>query len=132
MPHIQWPLRHGRPCIEIVLTLTAGSQSYPRIVLADSGAGSLQAGIDLILDEDDCMLCGGFAAQPVVVGGAYVGTFPVYDLPIQIPALGFSQNVRVVGVPSVPQDFDGVACFSFLNRFHYGNFGDRSAFGLES
>ena len=131
MPHVQWQLRLGRPCIEIALTLTAGGQSYPRILLADSGAGSLQAGIDLILEEDDCVLCGGFAAHPVVVGGAYVGSFPVYDLPVQVPALGFVQYVRAVGVPTVPAGFDGIACFSFLNRFHYGNFGDRGVFGLE-
>ena len=31
-------------------------------------------------------------------------------------------NLRVVGVPSVPTGFDGIACFSFVNRFHYGNF----------
>ncbi|MBI3412163.1 MAG: hypothetical protein HY040_27855 [Planctomycetes bacterium] len=27
--------------------------------------------------------------------------------------------------------FDGIACFSFLNRFHYGNFGNPGSFGLE-
>ena len=27
--------------------------------------------------------------------------------------------------------FDGIACFGFVNRFTYGNFGDPSQFGLE-
>jgi hypothetical protein len=41
------------------------------------------------------------------------------------------QNRRAVGVPAVPPGFDGLVCFSFLNRFTYGNFGDPSQFGLE-
>jgi hypothetical protein len=28
-------------------------------------------------------------------------------------------------------DFDGLACFRFLNRFGYGNFRDPGVFGLE-
>jgi hypothetical protein len=31
----------------------------------------------------------------------------------------------------VPRPFDGIACFRFLNRFTYGNFGDPNQFGLE-
>ncbi|HUY31727.1 MAG TPA: hypothetical protein VMV69_03030 [Pirellulales bacterium] len=31
-----------------------------------------------------------------------------------------------------PAGFDGVACFGFLNRFTYGNFGDPHQFGLEA
>ena len=41
------------------------------------------------------------------------------------------RRLRVVAVPSVPRWFDGIACFSFLNRFTYGNFGDPARFGLE-
>src|SRR5437879_3109927 len=48
------------------------------------------------------------------------------------PALGFAKYLRVVGVLSVPPGLDGIACFSFLNRFHYGNFGDPGLFGLET
>lgn len=132
MPRMKWPLRSGRPCVQIVLTLAADGQIFPRTVLADTGAGSLTAGIELILEEDDCLLCGGNPEQLATLGGAYVGSFPIYILPVQLPALGFAQNVRVVGVPSVPAGFDGIACFSFLNRFHYGNFGDPGVFGLES
>jgi hypothetical protein len=102
------------------------------VLLADTGAGSKTSGIDLILDEDDCLVCGGLAGASVVLAGAYVGSFPLYDLHVQLPALGFAHDLRVVGVPSVSAAFDGIACFSFLNRFHYGNFADRTVFGLES
>lgn len=132
MPRVKWPLQHGRPCIELLLTLTIGGQSLARMLLADTGAGSKSSGIDLILDEDDCLHCGGVTGSSVKLSGAYVGSFPLYVLPVQLPALGFAGNARVVGVPSVAAAFAGIACFSFLNRFHYGNFGDPDAFGLES
>src|SRR5438045_2381468 len=102
MPRIVWPLRHGRPSVEIILTLELDGQALPRILLADSGAGSLLSGFELLLEEDGCLLCGGIAVQPVVLSGAYVGTFPLYDLPVQVPALGFAKKLRVVGVPSIP------------------------------
>jgi hypothetical protein len=101
------------------------------MLLADTGAGSQSSGIDFLLDEDDCLLCGGLMGSSVSLGGAYVGSFPLYDLLIQLPALGFAKNLRVVGVPAIPAAFDGLACFGFLNRFHYGNFGNSSVFGLE-
>jgi len=132
MPRVEWPLRRGRPCLEIVLMLASNGQPFPRVVLADTGAGSQSAGIDLILDEDDCLLCGGLAGTSVILGGAYVGSFPLYDLAVQLPALGFAKALRAVGVPSISAAFDGIACFGFLNRFHYGNFGNSSVFGLES
>ena len=132
MPQIDWPLQNGRPAIQVILTLAQGGQSIVRNVLADTGAGSLLSGFEVILDEDDCLLCGGNPLQPVTLGGAYVGSFPIYLLPVQIPTLGFSQNVRAVGVPTVPAGFDGIACFSFLNRFQYGNFGNAGLFGLQS
>jgi hypothetical protein len=130
MPRVEWPLRHGRPYVEIVLTSVSG-QPFPRTLLADTGAGSQGSGIDLILDEDDCLLCGGLAGVSVNLGGAYVGAFPLYDVSVQLPALGFAKNLRAVGVPSISTPFDGIACFSFLNRFHYGNFADRKIFALE-
>jgi hypothetical protein len=104
----------------------------PRTLLADTGAGSHNGVFDLILEEDDCLLCGGVPGASVILGGAYLGVFPIYDVAIQLPALNFTQNLRVVGVPSAPKGFDGIACFQFLNRFHYGNFGDPGLFGLES
>ncbi len=130
MPRVQWPLRHGRPCVQVVLTLAQGGQPLPRTLLADTGAGSGTAGFQLILDEDDCLLCGN-PLQPVLLGGAYAGSFPTYVLPVRLPALGFDQNLCAVGVSSVPAGFEGIACFGFLNRFTYGNFGDPGQFGLE-
>ena len=130
MPREQWPLRRGRPCVQVVLTLVAGGQPYLRTLLADTGAGSGNAGIGLLLDEDDCLLCG-IPIGSIRLRGAYAGKFPTYGLAVGIPALSFDQNLRAVGVPSVPAGFDGIACFSFLNRFTYGNFGDPSQFGLE-
>jgi hypothetical protein len=99
--------------------------------LADTGAGSQISSFERVLHENDCLLCGGNPDQPVTLGGAYTGSFPTYVLPVHLPALGFVQNLRVVGVPSLPSGFDGIACFAFLNRFRYGNFGNRTMFGLE-
>jgi len=109
-----------------------GGQPLVRNLLADTGAGSLLSSFELILDEEDCLLCGGNPLVPITLGGAYTGSFPVYLLPMEIPALGVAHNVRAVGVPLVPAGFDGIACFRFLNRFHYGNFADPGLFGLES
>jgi hypothetical protein len=131
MPRVSWPLLHDCPCVQVTLTLAASGQAFPRTLLADTGAGSANAGFELILDEDDCLHCGGFPGASTTLGGAYSGAFPVYDLPVRLPALGFDRNIRAVGVPSVAPGFDGIACFAFLNRFTYGNFGDPSRFGLE-
>jgi hypothetical protein len=131
MPRMQWPLRRGRPCLQVVLTLSQGGQALTRTLLADTGAGSRHVGFELLFDEDDCLLCGGFLYPSVTLGGAHVGSFPIYDVPVKVPALGFNQNVRAVGVPSVPAGFDGIACFGFLNRFTYGNFANPDEFGLE-
>jgi hypothetical protein len=132
MPRVEWPLRNGRPWVEVVLTLAPAGQPLVRALLADTGAGSSNSIFDLILDEVDCVLCGGIPGASVALGGAYVGSFPLYDVSVQIPTLGFAKNLRVVGVPALLAGFEGIACFSFLNRFHYGNFGDRGVFGLES
>jgi hypothetical protein len=131
MPRVHWALRHGRPCVEVSLTLAADGQPFLRFLLADTGAGSRTAPFELILDEDDCLLCGGNPLQAITLGGAYAGFFPTYGLAVHLPALGFDQNLRAVGVPSVPAGFDGIACFGFLNRFTYSNFGDPRLFGLE-
>jgi hypothetical protein len=41
MAVVMGPLWHGRPCVQVVLTLTAGGQPLPRNLLADTGAGAL-------------------------------------------------------------------------------------------
>jgi hypothetical protein len=131
MPQVRWQLIRGRPPVQIVLTLAQGGQALVRNLLADTGAGSRRARIDLLLEEDDCLLCGGNPDDPVTLGGAYSGSFPTYELRVQIPPLGFDQFLRAVAVPHPPAGFEGVACFRFLNRFTYGNFGDPNQFGLE-
>ena len=132
MPRQLWPLLHGRPTIQVVLTLAPGGQPAPRNLLADTGAGTAHAGVDLLMDEDDCLHANGIPTRLVTLGGSYVGAYPVYRLHVQIPALGFGRLVWAVGVSRVPAGFDGLACFQFLNRFAYGNFGDPSRFGLET
>jgi hypothetical protein len=91
----------------------------------------MAAAFDLILEESDCLLCGGQPQVSVQLGGAYTGPFPLYQLQVQIPELGFDAPVHVVGVPANPRDFEGIAGFRFLNRFAYGNFGNPGEFGLE-
>jgi hypothetical protein len=130
MPRVVWPLRGGRPCVEVVLTLALGGAQYSRTLLPDTGAGSTTAACELILDENDCVQCG-TPLQPVTLRGAYAGLFPTCALSVQLPALGFDRFIVAVGVPTVPAGFDGIACFGFLNRFTYGNFGDPGRFGLE-
>jgi hypothetical protein len=115
----------------VVLTLTAGGQALPRILLADTGAGSQAARFQLILAEDDCLRCGGSPLPPLILGGAYTGAFPTYSVPVRVPALGFDRDLRAVAVHSLLSGFDGIACFGFLNGFTYGNFGDPKQFGLE-
>ena len=132
MPRAEWLLRNGRPCVEVVLTLAPTGQPWVRALLADTGAGSSKDIFDLILDEEDCVLCGGIPGASVKLGGAYVGSFPLYDVAVQLPMLGFAKNLRVVGVPTLLAGFDGIACFSFVNRFSYGNFGNPGLFGLDS
>ena len=132
MPRVQWPLRHGRPCVEVWLVVAGTGQLFPRNLIADTGAGPRNAAFQLVLDESDCLLCGANPLPPILLGGAYSGWFAIYRLAVRLPALGFDQKLYAVAVPSVPEGFDGIACFDFLNRFAYGNFGDRGQFGLEA
>jgi hypothetical protein len=129
MPRVTWPLKNGHPCVTVVLTLADGTEVDAEL-LADTGGGSANSAFDLVLPEDECLLCGGVAASTVTLTGAYEGTFPRFVLRARVPALGFDEELFVVGVPSVV-DFAGLACFRFLNRFGYGNFGDPTLFGLE-
>jgi hypothetical protein len=132
MPRAEWPLLNDQPVIQIVLTLAPGGNKSIRTLLADTGAGTSQSTFELLLDEQDCLLCGGKPAQSVGLGGAYVGSFPRYRLRVAIPQLNFTARVFVVGVPRTPGGMDGIACFRFLNRFSFGNFGNKHSFGLEA
>ncbi len=131
MPRVPWPLRNGRPCIEIVVISTKSGASVPRLLLADTGAGSRSSRFDLLLNEKDCVSLGANPLQQLVLAGAFAGQFPTFGIQVRIPALNFDQNLRVVGVPAPPAGFDGIACFPFLRRFTYGSFGNPDEFGLE-
>lgn len=131
MPRTLLPLSQGRPCVQVVLRQSQINRPLLKMLLADSGAGSQTSRFELILVESECLRCGAVRLNSVTLGGAYSGTFPTYLLPVEIPTLGFNRYLRAVGVPTISTGFDGIACFRFLNRFTYGNFGDPSQFGLE-
>ena len=131
MPRVTWSLRHGRPTIEIVLVQAVGGSPVVRTLLSDIGAGAELSAFELILDEDDCLLCGGTPIANLQLAGAFSGWFPIYGVRIQIPQIGFDDDVDVVGVPQAPSGVNGIAGFRFLNRFGYGNFGNRGQFGIE-
>ena len=131
MARQQWPLSNGRPVIEIVLTFALSGNSVMRTLLADTGAGSARSGFELILNEQDCVLCDGIPCPTISLGGAYSGVFPVYLIQVRVPQLSFDQSVRAVAVPQTPAALDGIAGYRFLNRFSFGNSGDPAHFGLE-
>lgn len=131
MPRMLWSLWRNRPGVQVVLTQTATGQPLLRTLLADTGAGTRNAPFELILDEADCRRCGGLPLFVRPLSGAYSGNYWVYEIAVQLPALGFAQRLPAVGIPSPLSGFDGIACFRFLNCFTYGNFGDPSQFGLE-
>ena len=131
MPRARWPLQNDRPVIEVVLIYSSGGTDVTRALLADSGAGNANAPFEILLEENECLLCGGKPIKAVSVTGAFTGSHLLYLIPIRIPLLGFADVIPAIGVPTLAAAFDGIACFPFLNRFTYGNFGDRNAFGLE-
>ena len=132
MPRAQWPLMHGRPVIEVMLTMALGGAKVRRTLLADTGAGNAYSPFDLLLEENDCILCAGKPSQMVTLGGIFAGSFALYLVRLEIPVLGFNRVVGAIGVPTPPTSVDGIACFRFLNRFTYGNFGNTGEFGLEA
>ena len=132
MASAHWPLRHGRPTLEVVLTLAQGDQKVTRNLLADTGAGAVHDPFEIVLDEIDCLMCGSMPFKMVTLGGSLSGTYPIYVILVEIPALGFMGDVFAAGVDRTPDGFDGIAGFPFLNRFTYGNFGNPLAFGLET
>jgi hypothetical protein len=117
--------------LEIELVDPASGDALPRLLLADTGGGDAAATFELILHEDDCQRCASYVLSGVTLTGAYSGHFAVYSIRVRIPTIGFDEQVEAAGIPDSSNSFDGIACFRFLNRFTYGNFGDRTAFGLE-
>lgn len=132
MPRVQWPLHQGRPQIEVIIRLAGTRQAVVRRLVADTGAGTIFDPFQLILEEDDCLQCGGIPISQVRLSGAFKGEFPIYLVDASIPKLGFDEAIPVVGIRRPPRGFDGIACFRFLARFKYGNHGDQSRFCLET
>src|SRR5207245_2475978 len=106
---------HNRPAVQVVPSTATGGQVVMRDLLADTGAGRSQGSFELLLNESDCLSCGGQPIYTVPLRGAYSGSFTVYLLPVRVPQLGFSQDVSAVGVRGVLPGFDGIAGFRFLN-----------------
>jgi len=129
-----WPLVQGRPIIEIELvSATNGSQAV-RTLLADTGAGSARSPMELILSEADCRRFSAGSTGTRRLGGAFTGDFPAFWVYVSIRDLGFTEFCFAVAIPSslLPHQLQGIACFRFLNRFTYGNFGNHDRFGLET
>jgi hypothetical protein len=131
MPRVLWSFHHGRPSIVVDLTRTPGGRPETRTLLADTGAGLAKSQFELLLRDSDCLLCGGAPCGSVTLGRTYRGLHPVYRIRVRIPGLGFAEDVQAVGISAPSAGFDGSAGFPFLNRFTYGNFGDRAQFGLD-
>ena len=133
MPRTTWSLVRGRPVIEISLVSPDGSQDS-RLLLADTGAGSALAGMELVLSDADARRFSAGSAGTLRLGGAFSGEFPAHWFHASIPALAWAEFCLAVVIPGslLPSELQGIACFRFLNRFSYGNFGDPDRFGLEA
>ncbi len=129
MPRVTWPLLNDRPGVRIDVML--GGQLTTIELHADTGAGAASSAFDLILLESDCWLCGKPSGFAIRLSGAHSGHYLLFEVRVQIPALSFDADLSVVGVPTVPDGFKGVAGFRLLNRFDYGNFGNPALFGIE-
>ena len=57
-------LVNGRPVVSVLLTLAGSGRHLARDLLADTGAGGAQVGFELLLERNDCLLCGGIPVQP--------------------------------------------------------------------
>jgi hypothetical protein len=135
MPRVTWPLQPNRPIVQVQVVDATSGHMVTRTLLADTGAGGLDAPFEMILRVSDCERYMGLrSSDDVQLGGAIVGTYPIYALRVEIPALSFARMARVVAVPDAacPAGLDGIAGFRFLSSFTYGNFGDRNRFGLET
>lgn len=130
MPRVVWALHSDRPHIEIELFSLAKKMKVRRLI-ADTGAGNAQSAFELVLPLADCQAARGHLMGQVQLRGAYAGMFPVYSVKVHLPQLGFKKSVTAVGATNIPNGFDGIAGFKFLDRFHYGNFGTPNQFGLE-
>jgi hypothetical protein len=135
MPRVTWPLQGNRPIVQVQVVDATSGHMVTCSLLADTGAGGLDAPFELILRVSDCERYRGLrSSDEVQLSGAIVGSYPIYALQVRIATLSFSRRVRVVAVPDAacPVGLDGIAGFRFLSSFTYGDFGDRNRFGLET
>jgi hypothetical protein len=100
MPRVLWPLLHGRPRIEICLNQYSNGQRLVCDLLADSGAGSQHAAFDVILEESDCLACGGQHAMSVQMRGAFSGMHSIYLVRVKVPQLAFDHQILAVAFPN--------------------------------
>ncbi|NCO35514.1 MAG: hypothetical protein AUJ92_14985 [Armatimonadetes bacterium CG2_30_59_28] len=133
MPRVCWPLSEGRPVVEVSFIPPGNGREAPRVLLADTGAGTRNSAWHIVPSEEDCRRFRFRETPPVRLGGAFVGNFPTYLVRAAIPQLRFSRIVVAVSVPAdgSPPGLDGIAGCSFLNAFHYGNCGRTDQFCLE-
>jgi hypothetical protein len=81
-------LRGNRPIVEIQLVDATSVHMVTGSLLADTGAGSLDAPFELILGENDCERYLGLRSSvDVRLGGAIVGSSPIYALRVRTSAL---------------------------------------------
>jgi hypothetical protein len=99
MPGVTWALQRNRPIVQVQVVDATSGHMVTRTLLAD-GAGGLDAPFELILRVSDCERYMGLrSSDDVQLGGAIVGTYPIYALRPEIPALSFAQRARVVRCP---------------------------------
>jgi hypothetical protein len=92
MPRITWPLQGNRPIVQVQVVDATSGHMVTCSPLADTGAGGFDAPFELILRVSGCeryMRLRG--SDDVQLGGAIIGSYPIYALWVQIPALSFAQ-----------------------------------------
>ena len=133
MARVSWALQNGQPVVRLYLREPGTGVLLPRTLLADTGAGSSRVPIELALSENDVARFGARGTTTMISSGAIRGQFSTASVWIELPSLNLSRQVAVMTVPAsqLPQGLDGIVTYRFLNEFSFGNFGDRTTFGLE-
>ena len=90
MPSATWSLVQGRPVVELRLSLPGAGRETARTLLADTGAGSAGAGMELILSEDDRQQFRLGSAGTLHLGGAFTGGFSAFWVQASVRGTGFS------------------------------------------
>ena len=97
MPRVTWPLERDRPVVHVLFIETASGYRATRMLLADTGAGGLYTLFELILRASDCQRYMGLrSSDDVALGGAIIGTYPIYAVRVEIPALDLCMQCYIV------------------------------------